>query len=119
MSTYIIKINRCDSFGFDLLIPGTKLSDKDVVYFALMYPHQKFEDAILLKGYTENDQKVVDETGIINIKILSSETKLLEPGVYYYTIKLYRGGSLEDLGATIEPDEVSTIIERTKFIINE
>lgn len=117
MSTYIIKINRGDSFDFDLPIPS--LSKTDAVYFAIMHPHQKFEDAIFIKGYKGNDPEVNNKTGNINIKILPSETKLLEPGVYYYTIKLYRGGSLEDLGATREPEEVSTIIERTKFIINE
>ena len=117
MSTRIIKINRGDSFNFDLSIPN--LSNTDALYFALMYPRQKFEDAILLKGYKRNDSEVDNKNGTINIKILPNETKLLEPGVYYYTIKLYRGGSLEDLGVTIEPDEVCTIIERTKFIINE
>lgn len=117
MSTYIIKINRGDSFDFDFTIPN--LGNTDALYFALMYPHQKFENALLIKGYKGNDPEVDNKTGNINIKILPSETKLLEPGVYYYTIKLHRGGSLNDLGATVEPDEVSTIIERTKFIINE
>ena len=117
MSARIIKINRGDSFNFDLPIPN--LSNTAAVYFALMYPHKKFEDAILIKGYTKEDQKEVNEANIITIGMLPSETKLLEPGIYYYTIKLYIGGSLEDLGASEEPEEVRTIVERTKFIINE
>ena len=126
MSTRIIKINRGDSFEFVTTIPdkedSTKnytLSTTDALYFALMHPHQNFEDAVLLKGYSGSDPEVNNETGEITIKLTHSETKHLVPGVYYYTAKLHIGGSLEDLGATKEPDEVRTIIERTKFIVNE
>lgn len=121
MSTRIIKINRGDTFEFDLIIPdkNKKLKATDAVYFALCYPHQNFADAILLKGYKGNDPEINIETGIITIRLEHSDTELLEPGIYYYTVKLHIGGSLEDLGATSAPDEVHTIIERTKFIINE
>jgi hypothetical protein len=124
MSNKIIKINRGDSFSFDIRIPKYSnttenyiLTDKDVLYFAIMYPHQRFEDAILIKGYTLEDQD--SETGEFNIKITPNDTRDLSPGVYYYTIKLQRGGTIEIVSDFDEPDEVRTIIERTKFIINE
>lgn len=126
MSTRIIKINRGDSLEFTTVIPDKKdlsknyiLKATDAIYFALLLPHQKFEDAIILNGYSSNDPEVNRETGEITIKLSHSDTKKLAPGVYYYTIKLHIGGSLEDLGTCKEPYEVRTIIDRTKFIVNE
>ena len=124
MSMNIIKINKGDSFSFNIRIPlvtdYTKnyiLTPRDAVYFALLYPNQPFEDALILRGYTLEDQDI--ESGEITIKITPNDTRHLAPGVYYYTIKLQRGGTLEVVGDCDEPDEVRTIIERTKFIINE
>jgi hypothetical protein len=124
MSTRIIKINRGDSFELPVVIPRkddyTKpyfLTSRDALYFALMYPNQRFEDAIFVKGYTLDEQDV--KTGEIIVKIVPNDTRALTPGVYYYTAKLQRGGTLEVLDDFDEPDEVRTIIERTKFIINE
>ena len=98
MSTRIIKINRGDSFELVTSIPdkedATKsylLNDDDTFYFALCYPHQSFEEAILLKGCTadsyddktgEPDQDRTD--GKIKIKLTPGETRHLVPGIYYY-----------------------------------
>lgn len=124
MSTKIIKINRGDSFEFPIVIPSSAdkakpqfLTINDAVYFALLNPHQRFEDAVILQGYTKEEQN--QETGEILIKLTPQDTRSLTPGVYYYCIKLQIGGSLNDLGMREEPDEVRTILERTKFIINE
>lgn len=124
MSTRIIKINRGDSFELPVWIPRkddyTKsyfLTSKDALYFALMYPNQRFEDAIFVKGYTLEEQNL--KTGVITLKIVPNDTRTLTPGIYYYTVKLQRGGTLEVIDDFDEPDEVITIIERTKFIINE
>lgn len=119
MAKNIIKLNRGDSYEFRV---NTDLADTDVAYFALLYPHQRFEDAILTKGYTFADQ--IDEdcnnTGAILIKIKPKDTKCLAPGIYYYTIKVYSGGTLnEGTGRYEDAQEVRTIIERTKFIIND
>ena len=122
MSTMILKINRGDSFEMSAMIPDRDnstsyfLTANDVLYFALLYPNQPFEEAIILKGYTHEDQDV--KTGAIKIELTPSETRHLSPGVYYYTTKLQRGGTLESVGDWDEPDEVRTIIERTKFIVN-
>jgi hypothetical protein len=123
MSTEIIKINRGDSYELTINVTEKNssskylLSSKDAVYFALLYPHQRFEDAILIKGYTLEDQRVED--GRIIIKITPNDTRCLTPGIYYYTVKLQRGGTLEAINDFDEPDEVRTLIERTKFIVNE
>ena len=126
MSTKIFKINRGDSFEFNIDIPdnddATKnyiLTSRDAVYFALLCPHQRFEDALILKGYTYGGDQDI-ETGKILIKLDPADTRYLEPGIYYYTVKLQRGGNIYTIGdLTNPPDEVRTIVERTKFIINE
>lgn len=124
MSTKIIKVNRGDSYSLDIKVFSNKdaskpyfLTASDAVYFALLNPHQRFEDAILIKGYTLKDQNV--SNGEITVNITPNDTRSLTPGVYYYTAKLQRGGTLEVLNDFDEPDEVTTLIERTKFIINE
>lgn len=124
MSNKIIKINRGDSFSFKLFIPtaenpteGYRLTSNDAVYFALLYPNQRFEDAIVIKGYDLVDQN--PDNCELFVNIIPNDTRCLTPGVYYYTVKLQRGGTLENLHDFDEPDEVRTIIERTKFIINE
>lgn len=123
MSLNIIKLNRGDSFELPLKITE-KLNNKihllsanEVVYFALLYPNQCFEDAILIKGFTTEDQNV--DTGEIIIKLSPNDTRGLIPGIYYYTVKFQKGGTLETISDFDEPDEVRTIIERTKFILNE
>lgn len=123
MSTRIIKLNRGDSFNFSISVTERDslnkylLTSRDVIYFALLYPHQRFEDAIMIKGYTLEDQNI--ETGEILVNITPNDTRSLTPGVYYYTVKLQRGGTLETINDFDEPDEVRTLVERTKFIINE
>ena len=124
MSKNIIKINRGDSFESSINIPNKidtaqkyLLAANEAVYFAILYPHQRFEDAILIKGYTLEDQD--KETGEILVKVTPKDTENLLPGIYYYTVKLRRGESLHTIDENIELEEVRTIIERTKFIINE
>jgi len=128
MAKNIIKLNRGDSYEFKLSIPDREycnknyiLTETDVVYFALLYPHQRFEDAILIKGYDHTDHIIENgkNTGEILIKIAPRDTKHLVPGIYYYTVKLQRGGTLKVTDDCDDADEVRTIIERTKFIIND
>lgn len=119
MSTRIIKINKGDSLELKVPVLYNDFCAADALYFAILYPHQNFEDAIILKGYSGSDPEVNNETNEVTVKLTHSETKHLLPGIYYYAAKLHIGGSLEDLGASEEPEEVRTIIERTKFIVNE
>lgn len=128
MAKNIIKLNRGDSYEFKVSVPdkedSTKnfiLTDTDAIYFALLYPHQRFEDAILIKGYDYTDHIIENgkNTGEILIKIEPKDTKCLAPGTYYYTIKLQRGGTLGVIDDWDAAEEIRTIIERTKFIIND
>lgn len=130
MSRNIIKINRGDSFEFSFRIPDKTnpdknymLTDEDAVFFALVQPHQRFEDAIFIKGYDHSDLPKISKNGVptgeILVELLPSDTRYLAPGIYYYTVKLQRGGTLEAATACDDAKEIRTIIERTKFIINE
>jgi hypothetical protein len=120
----IIKINRGDSYEFEVAIPDQKNIDPettvtDIIYFALVYPHQRFEDAILTNGYDYTDYVVEDGEAKIIIKVEPKDTVLLAPGIYYYTVKLYRTIQTVVNGHFEAKEEVKTLIERTKFIINE
>ena len=127
MASNIIKLNRGDSCEFIVKItekndptkPYILVDNQDIIYFAILFPHQPFEKACpnLIWGYEPTDQN--PETGEITIKLRPSETRCLTPGIYYYTVKLQRGGTLAVLNDNDNPDEVRTIIERTKFIVNE
>ena len=138
MSNKIIKLNRGDSYTFDVKITKNNSSEpyileysKDIVYFAILFPHQPFEKANpdrQVKGYDALDQnqdfdkitgEPTEETGKITIKIEPNDSRWLAPGVYYYTVKLQRGGTPHILDDFDTPDEVRTIIERTKFIVCE
>ena len=136
MSNRIIKLNRGDSHEFTIKVtqknstePYLLENNKDIVYFAILFPHQIFEKACTdtqVWGYTaeDQDQTLVDKkptktTGDITIKIEPNVTRRLAPGVYYYTVKLQRGGTLNIIDDFDEPEEVRTLVERTKFIVNE
>jgi len=114
----IITINRGDTYAFDLTIYDDStdgryiLQDDDVLYFGLMDPRQKFEDALLRKRYTKDD---CDEGGNLNIEIRPEDTLDLLPGVYYYAVKLHRMKNTESEFI----DKVITVINKTKFVIND
>ena len=137
MSNKIIKLNRGDSHEFTIKVtqknstePYLLENNKDIVYFAILFPHQIFEKACTdtqVWGYTAEDQdqtldenkQPIETTGNITIKIAPNVTRRLAPGIYYYTVKLQRGGTLNIIDDFDDPDEVRTLIERTKFIVNE
>ena len=85
----------------------------DKIFFAVMEPNQKFEDALIKKIYYYND--VDKETGKIDIKMESTDTQYLTPGTYYYCVKLLRKSPWEvtdDTSGTVE-----TVVDKTKFIL--
>lgn len=122
MSQKIIKLSRGSSFEFPINLKNNNeekylLATDEVVYFALLYPNQPFEEALLVKGYTRDDQD--SETGLLEIKISPSDTASLASGIYYYCVKLKKGGNPNSLNDFASMQEFKTLIERTKFIINE
>ncbi len=116
----IIVINRGDSYAFNLDLnvsdnPGEiyRLEDNDILYFGLMLPHQKFEDAILKKKFTVEDY--VADSDIIEMCINPEDTVDLLPGKYYYAIKLKFDHEDETTGERVTG--VETVVDKTKFII--
>ena len=107
MSYNIIVLNRGDSYPFTFYIedPNSqdgiyRLKDDDAVYLGIMDPHQLFENALVRKKYTAEDMD-------------------LYPGIYYYAIKLHKLSPARPELNEPEIDQVSTVINKTKFIIND
>ncbi len=109
--TRIISMYKGDTASFDLQINiGTilepsvyKLEDGDILKLYVLYPNSDLDSSIIYKEYTKDS---LNEDDSITIKFDSDDTQYLNDGVYYYTIKLYRGNG-----------DVITIQKRTKFII--
>ena len=113
MSANIIIINRGDSLDLTItLVPMLQnaeyiLEDDDTIYFGVTAPSQKFEDALIRFKFTEEDWHE-SEGKYLGIKLLPIDTLYLEPGVYYYSIKLKKANGM-----------VVTLLNKTKFIIQE
>lgn len=114
----IIKIVRGDSFEAEFkIIDSTKeafnleepykLTDNDILYFAIMLPNQKFEDAIIRKKYLRED---TNDDGYFKVTLSSEDTEKLLPGTYYYCSKLRKNVGFPN-------EEVKTNIHKTKLII--
>lgn len=123
MSSNIIVINRGDTYQFNFYIEDKnsqdgiyRLKDDDVTYFGVMDPHQFFEDALIRKRFTAED---MDEAGNIFVEITPDDTIDLFPGIYYYAIKLHKMSPAKPELNEPEVDSVSTVINKTKFIIND
>lgn len=86
-----------------------RLTDADIVYFGVMLPHQKFENALIKKVLRKENQ---DEYGDFLLKILPEDTVDMLPGVYYYEIKLRKN-------AKTDSEEVMTVVNKVKFIIHD
>lgn len=119
----IITITRGDSaetslyinIGTELKPEKWKLGDNDQVYLGIMEPNQLFEDAIVKKKYTKDDHK--DEDEALTISFDCEDTENLLPGVYYYSIKLYRRGNNDPEKGPITKDRIDTIVPKRKFIV--
>ncbi len=127
MANNIIKLNRGDSYEFPTIsIPEEYyasedyvLTGSDLVCFAILYPHQRFEDASIVFNGSGADELIdIDK---IQIKLKPKDTADLVPGVYYYTVKLFSGITFEEDGTPRleSAKKVRTLIERTKLIVNE
>lgn len=123
----IIVLNRGDSFSFDLTLNDEtatsgrySLQGDDVVYFGLMDPGQPFEFALVRKRYTVED---CDEAGNLVINLEPKDTLDLIPGVYYYAVKLKMDHYYIDPETGEQTDQhidrVITVINKTKFFLND
>lgn len=122
----IVVLNRGDTFKTPLYIYSdntaefiedlckTKISNLEstqTVYFGVIEPGYKFEDAIIRKEYNSTDYDTTNQQLMINLK--PEDTEYLLPGRYYYEIKME---TIENNGAT---RTVTTITPKTIFFIVE
>lgn len=126
MAQNIITINRGDTYDFDVTIEDEStttqtyvLQPGDCLYFGLMLPHQPFEDAVLKKRFSYADLQKSSLSarfsGRCKFIIEHKDTLNLLPGVYYYSVKLFKASASFDE----TKNEIITIINKTKFIIND
>ncbi len=109
-----ICLNRGDNASFTLCInQGSnlsplqyKLKEMDNLYFAIEEPNQPFENAIV-KKVINLQNNLLDKNGNITFDIVSDDTVLLMPGLYYYEIKakLYKGNEYRNSYLVIRLDE--------------
>ena len=86
---------------------------RDYVYFAVLEPNQKWEDAIIKKRMSYDDIDFNYDAPILHF--YTDDTEYLKPGTYYYQVKLQRCPESTSDGF----EHVDTVINRTKFIIYE
>jgi hypothetical protein len=123
MANNIIMLNRGETYVFDFVLHDPiydesgvyELQDNEILYFALMYPHTKIEDAVILRGYTKESL----DGNTFEIRLNPEDTYDLPVGVYYYTIKLQRGVDIEKEIGNFRAGEMMTIVPRTKFVLND
>lgn len=122
MSLYLVKKNkvitmvRGDYCSFEIILKSDdpwdpneyKLSEGDILFFGVMEPHQPFEKAIIKKEYGYDDYDY--EGGTLKVVMNPEDTLELEPGTYYYQVKIL----YEDETGEVHVD---TAIQKTKFII--
>lgn len=110
-----IKVNKCDTFNVPLFINIGKdifndlrfeIQENDTVVFLLTEANLPLCKAILKKQY---DIKNVNENNDVIISFDSDDTKCLNPGIYYYEIKLIRKTDGKDI--------IVTVVPRRKFVI--
>lgn len=85
------------------------VTEEDTIYFGLLDFKQPFENALLKKRFTYKD---LSDDGELIITITPRDTLDLLPGTYFGTVKLHRVRKAEGI------DEVITVIDRAKIIIN-
>lgn len=112
MASNIIKLNRGDTYEFELSITnddGTPyiLKEDDKVYFGVMEPNDVFECSFLRKVLKAGDE--------LKITLSHYDTCNLLSGLYYYSVKLEMNHTIFETGDRLH--KVVTIINKTKFIL--
>lgn len=85
------------------------LKDNDNVYFGVMEPNSYFEEALIRKKLSKED---LDENNELVIKLHTTDTLTLLPGLYYYQIKLNR------YNEELQDYEIHTLVKQTPFYID-
>ena len=106
----MIYLSRGDTCSFTLVIlTGDnlknyryKIGDNDEIYLGVTEANECFENSILKKKFTKED---IDEDGNVVITFNHNDTKCLEEGTYYLTIKL------------VNDEGVETIVDKNRLFI--
>jgi hypothetical protein len=98
-----------------------QLQGDDTIYFGLMDPGQPFEAALVRKVFTADDFSSLED---FVIEFTPEDTLDLLPGKYFYALKLHINHiEIKPIDAynyeSVELDKVVTLINKTKFIIND
>ena len=99
------------------------LKDNDNVYFGVMEPNSYFEEALIRKKFSIGDiikhekfkklsKEDLDENNELVIKLHTTDTLTLLPGLYYYQIKLNR------YNEELQDYEIHTLVKQTPFYID-
>lgn len=116
----IISISRGDSAKCPMFInAGSEIAPiryditaNDTIYFAIMEPNQKFEDAIVKKIFTSSSP--MTEEGDLIVSFVPTDTEYLLSGKYYYMVKIRT--HIGD-GESEDDYSVQTIIPKREFQI--
>lgn len=114
----IISMTRGDSIEAPLFLnEGTNtaparyiLSENDEVYLGVMECNEPFENALIRKKFTHKD---LNENGDVVVRLNHEDTAQVIPDLYYYQIKLRK------FNADTNTYEVHTVVQKTKFFIEE
>ena len=110
---HVITINRGDSVSLPIPILVGKfpelqhkleIVEGDIIFFGLMFPQQYFECAIIKKEFNKS---AFNEDGDFVLELDSLDTINIEPGVYYYELKLLKASD----------DTITTLIPKSRFNI--
>ncbi len=122
----IIVMNRGDSLEFkphEIAFGDYTtyvLQGDDTLYFGLMDPGQHFEEALVRKVFTTEDINSLED---FVLELEPNDTLDLLPGKYFYAMKLHLDhveNQATETGYVLkEVDKVVTLINKTKFIIND
>lgn len=124
-------MTRGDTYAFDVTVfdeisptQPYKLQDGDMVYFGIMLPGQRFEDAIIKKRFLyKRDDALHNCNGWclhykqirIKIRIAPEDTVDLLPGVYYYAIKIKRSRKTKQESEAISADDIPCVLEGPSY----
>ena len=113
----IISLNQGDWFEFPLFMnQGNQMypiryslleDDTASVYFSIMIPGQEFQNGLIRKKYTSISPH--NSCGDIILNLTSDETMSLEPGRYFYSVKLVYDKDNEQKVATLVPNKMLVV----------
>lgn len=85
------------------------LDQNDKLFFGIMEPNHSFDEAIIKKEYQVDS---ITPDGYLNILIRPEDTACIDPGTYYWSVKVLYTLSEGDT-------RITTLVDRSKMIITD